>query len=514
MVVSYTTAAAAEVKDRGIGVARHMVGTLHAVCYRALEEPELAELHVKEFNEEHRHHAITASKADVDEASDGPAGTTSADALFASYQVLRARMTPRQVWPRATLGFALAWEAWKTDRGFLDFNDLIERACAELTVAPGYPKVLFVDEAQDLSALQFACIRKWGARTERLVLIGDDDQAIFDFSGADAANLIGRDLPEDHKRVLSQSYRLPKQVLDFSQRLIRTVSARQEKAFAPRREADGRVAEGLVRFLPYGHHRAPQAILDDAQRQADAGRSVMLLASCSYMLDAMVKEMKARGMRFHNPYRVANGAWNPVRAGEGSTTARLATFLKGGLSPEWTLKDLRSWTGALAATGVLKRGAKKRLDEDAKHEDGEGVRVLEIREMMELLEDGPWLSLDPWAGRAVELAAWYAAHATSQRQASALYAAEVVKRQGAAALGVRPLIVVGTIHSVKGGEADIVYLFPDLSREGWASWRRGGAYGDAVVRTMYVGASRAREELVLLPPATGTAIELRRFLES
>jgi superfamily I DNA/RNA helicase len=66
---------------------------------------------------------------------------------------------------------------------------------------------------------------------------------------------------------------------------------------------------------------------------------------------------------------------------------------------------------------------------------------------------------------------------------------------------------VGTIHSVKGGEADVVYLFPDLSQAGAAQYASMGTARDAVIRQFYVGATRAREKLYVCGPV-GRAIPI------
>jgi hypothetical protein len=50
------------------------------------------------------------------------------------------------------------------------------------------------------------------------------------------------------------------------------------------------------------------------------------------------------------------------------------------------------------------------------------------------------------------------------------YACEVAARRGARALLEEPRVVLGTIHSVKGGEADDVYVFPDLSDAAMREW--------------------------------------------
>jgi superfamily I DNA/RNA helicase len=71
-----------------------------------------------------------------------------------------------------------------------------------------------------------------------------------------------------------------------------------------------------------------------------------------------------------------------------------------------------------------------------------------------------------------------------------------------------PQVVVGTIHSVKGGQADVVYLFPDLSQAGAAHYAHGGASRDSVILQFYVGATRARERLYICGRASGMAVVL------
>jgi superfamily I DNA/RNA helicase len=59
----------------------------------------------------------------------------------------------------------------------------------------------------------------------------------------------------------------------------------------------------------------------------------------------------------------------------------------------------------------------------------------------------------------------------------------------------RKAIWIGTIHSVKGGEADVVYLAPGFTSRAWHM-----TPPDDLHRLIYVGVTRAREELVILDP--------------
>ena len=81
-------------------------------------------------------------------------------------------------------------------------------------------------------------------------------------------------------------------------------------------------------------------------------------------------------------------------------------------------------------------------------------------------------------------------------------------RRGPQALLETPKVVVGTVHSVKGGQADVVYLFPDLSQAGDAQYARGGVASDSVIRQFYVGVTRAREKLYICQAESGMRISI------
>ena len=78
-------------------------------------------------------------------------------------------------------------------------------------------------------------------------------------------------------------------------------------------------------------------------------------------------------------------------------------------------------------------------------------------------------------------------------------------KHGPDKLKTKPLVIVGTIHSVKGGEAENVYVFPDLSPGGFQELqdlRRR----DPILRVFYVAFTRAKRRLVLCGEATGASV--------
>jgi DNA helicase-2/ATP-dependent DNA helicase PcrA len=104
------------------------------------------------------------------------------------------RATPRP--PAQVAEVFRAYEREKRKRGLVDFDDLIS-GCAdvlerdvEFAAAQRWRfRHLFVDEFQDASAAQFRLLRAWLGDRSDLCVVGDPDQAIYGFAGADASYL-------------------------------------------------------------------------------------------------------------------------------------------------------------------------------------------------------------------------------------------------------------------------------------------------------------------------------------
>tara|TARA_R110000823_G_scaffold214032_1_gene343916 strand:+ start:62 stop:496 length:435 start_codon:yes stop_codon:yes gene_type:complete len=110
-----------------------------------------------------------------------------------------------------------------------------------------------------------------------------------------------------------------------------------------------------------------------------------------------------------------------------------------------------------------------------------------------------WLAPQSLQALAAKDTRWLAANVTKNYQRSVEYAGNILQRQGAEVLDAPIMISIGTIHSVKGGEADVVYVFPDVSNAG-SEEMETLAGRDAAIRLGYVAMTRAREELVLCEP--------------
>jgi superfamily I DNA/RNA helicase len=413
-------------------------------------------------------------------------------------------MLSRDLWPVTLRDFEQNWTTYKKENGLLDFTDLIEACLRDVYTAPKNPSVIFADEAQDLNKMQLTLIRKWGRRAEYFIVAGDDDQTIYSFTGATPEAMLDPEIPQDHKIILKQSYRVPQAVHRLANGLIQQVTRRQEKEYLPRGEAGG------VERLTRGSYGSPEFfILKSANEHMECGRTVMFLASCSYMLRPLVAVLRKNGVPFHNPYRRSNGFWNPIRACRpGSTANRVAALLVahpdwGDGARPWKHSDLSQWAECLQSKGVLRHGAKKKLATYAAED-------LVTSEAFDDLFERPALEslLEAYEGDYRGLLQWWRDHVTADMHARSQFPTDIAARRGPRALFDTPKAIVGTIHSVKGGQADVVYLFPDLSQAGDAQYARGGVARDSVIRQFYVGVTRTRERLYVCQRETAMAVTI------
>jgi len=484
MVCSMTKAAANEIALRNACMNPQMVGTLHSHCFHGLGRPKLAETRegLRDWNEQHRTLQIGMDAASTEEDcgvreykdNDKAPGT----ALLQAVNLHRARMIDEKLWQPEERRFFKMWSEWKDASGLYDFADLIEQGIRRLHYAPGNPSVIFVDEAQDISRAEYELVRRWGGKTQQCVIVGDRDQSLYHWRGADAGVVDISRLPDSQVRVLDQSYRVPRAVHAEAMRVISHCADRVPVSYKPV-DKDGFVERSAATLYS----------LDSLSEYIDSDKTVMLLTSCSYMLNNITKKLKEWGIPYGNQY---SERWNPI----GKRAIQLYTYLQPSQEHNsepsfWTVKDIKYLCSDMRAKDVFVRGRKKEiddLDDDMPAED----LALTLRDLFlpDAIQD--FLSLVP--ERFTRL---YPSRLNFD------YPLAILNKYGRDELVNQPRVTVGTIHSVKGGEADIVILFPDMSRKGFMQSRKTGWGGsDAVLRMFYVGITRAREGVVFCRPSS------------
>lgn len=506
LVTSFTRAAAREIAGRDLGIEGEskMVGTLHSMCYHALGRPKIADTLVKEWN------AINASTptwcisspgVDIDDLGVSAENTSDGDLLRAKANRWRSMLVPFNHWRETPEGqWFQAWDAWMKKENYTDFTGLIEKAVFHCPTAPGDPSVAYVDEVQDMSPLELSLVRSWSEGMQGVMLAGDPDQSIYGFKGASPRAFYEPEIPEDMYRVLGQGWRVPSAVHEWSVQWIRKATDHRPVKYEPREGDPGSVEASDD---PSEHFGLAEMWIDDVlERVGD--RSLMILASCSYMLVQVIKTLRAKGVPFHNPYRTSRGDWNPMRGG----VERLNNFLRPGqhIRAVWTWSELHSWIDLIPAKGRIKHGGKVLIEQRAKDAKTQ-AELVTSEELAALLEP----AFREAAVRAVhqDPKPWRWLESMTDEPKRIEYALRVAERGGWEALTGRPKVIVGTIHSVKGGEADVVLMSPDLSPSGWQEFERDGDGRNGVIRMFYVGATRARQELLLASQGAATAVSWR-----
>lgn len=509
LVCSLTRAAAHEVAGRIPTFPPQNIGTLHSFAYRGLDRPALAETPegIKAWNDTCPPNLRLAAARDPDYPEAEPLAPTGPESvgedLRSAYGILRARLADRSAYPPDVVRFADRWEAWKRETGRLDFADLIDCAAEELDCAPGDPAVLMVDEAQDMSAAEMRLVSRWGAAAGHVVIVGDPDQNLYEWRGSDPAEF-GRD-PAESEHVLEQTYRVPRAPHAYAVGWIERTAGRRQIVYRPTAE-EGRCERYGAQYRDRAALAALSVRVADAAR---AGRSSMILASCGFMLGGVAAQLRQDGVPFHNPYRPTHGGWNPLRGGR-----RVLALLRGegevfgAEAREWSWKDVWAFCEPMRAEWFV-RGGKALIERRA----GRDAFGSEDAAWRSIGEDGHRVLHEVLVGEAFGAlmgadVGWWRRSLLASWQPRVAYACEVAARRGARSLLEEPRVVLGTIHSVKGGEADDVYVFPDLSDAAMREWSGSEASRAAIRRLFYVAFTRTRGGLYLCAPSSPRAARL------
>lgn len=510
LVASLTRAAAREVAGRDLPIDPKRIGTLHAHAYHALDGPTIAESKLVEWNDWLEKHGAPpdwrvppsyGKKPRLNEPNDVGSGEDETGArtrgveLLEACGVARAQLRPVESWLSVEQReFYGRWRDWKRESGYLDFQDLIE-TCLEQGIRPAVDyAALYLDEAQDMSRAEMALALSWAEGARAIVVVGDPHQNLYEWRGSEPDVLALLWQHATRRRVLEQSYRVPRAVHSAAVAWIAQLEQGFDAEYRPRD------ADGLLEYSPLSLGRSA-LLVNEIECDLANGQSVMVLASCAYMLDELIGELRTRALPFHNPYRTHNGRWNPLLQAykPTSTAGRVVAFTRvdeaiwGDDSRLWTPDELAGWADLVEAKVFSKKADLTSLKGADFEVSAQWLadRVPDVSDL-EAIFDG---NLD-----------WLEDHVLPSKARAASFPLAVARERGPAALLETPRLVIGTIHSVKGGEADRVYLFPDLSPAGYEEWL-SPEYRDRVRRLFYVGMTRAREDLILCSPSTSRSVE-------
>lgn len=170
------------------------------------------------------------------------------------------------------------YKRFKKHNNILDFTDIVELFILKEIKLP--VKVAIIDEAQDLTSLQWRMIFTAFRGCKELYLAGDDDQAIFEWSGADVNFFLN--IKHHDCTILDHSYRLPSNILNFSKQISKRIKKRVQKEFTGRKE------EGTIKYINR---------LEDLQ--IDNQKSWMFLSRNNYYLTEIKNYFQNKGMIYN-----------------------------------------------------------------------------------------------------------------------------------------------------------------------------------------------------------------------
>lgn len=301
--------------------------------------------------------------------------------------------------------FSKALAEYKLDSGLMDFTDMLLEYLK--MGRPAEVDVAIIDEAQDLSKIQWQVIQRAFSKTHEVYIAGDDDQAIYKWSGADVDSFLSL---EGKREILSQSWRLPAKIHRLSQKVIKHVGKRFAKEFKARQES------GEISYY-------------NSIDMIEAAEGTWLyLARNIYQLSQIKRMLYAQGIPF------TTSAGSSIKDKEYKAIIYWERLKKGQKVVGIDIKNTLAFTDYKV----------KKLEDELEY----------------TIEDLGIRNPKPWHEALVSIP-------LQQRE----YYLMVLRQGGSKALSQQPKHHVSTIHGVKGGEADHVVLIVDMAGKSYKEYQ-------------------------------------------
>jgi len=381
------------------------------------------------------------------------------------------------------------WRTYKGDNDITGFADMLERV-TQRSLLPDVD-YLIIDEFQDITTLQYDVYEEWKPHMKRVLIAGDDDQVVYAWQGADPDLLLEEEVTQDE--ILPNSYRLPSRILNVVNREVRHIEKRQEKDLNPRKEG-GRV-EAVRNPSMFDLARNVIGTVDQADE------TVMVLFRARYQMFQFIDEFIDEGIPFS------------CLTDQRMWTDRLSQYAAAVEAVEndesLSVLEARRLADMLAdsAFGTGERDDFFDALEDIEEEhDTDDIAEIEIEPDV-VTDHVPFVPDPASASDMLRKVTNF-----QERTVGAYFAGDY--------RGMEPdRVRLGTIHSAKGREADHVFVATDLTEkvveQMAATVEQTGievpevdeftkrtspvpTLTDNERRVFYVGMSRARERLVLM----------------
>jgi DNA helicase II / ATP-dependent DNA helicase PcrA len=299
LAVTFTNKAAHEMKGRAMkllgrkqkGAKSPEISTFHALCVRLLRRHIRLLGYPPGFTIYDRSDQESVARAALRDIRVGQDTLRPSDLLGMISAWKTHSIAPEQArqvadGPRQELG-AVAYERYQQAvklAGAVDFDDLLllteqlfERFPEARFAESSRFDHLLIDEYQDTNGLQYRIVKVLAARHRNLCVVGDDDQSIYGWRGADVSHILNfeRDWPDARVIRLEENYRSAAPILQLANTLIAHNSARHQKCLRP-----SRASTESPRFVRFEDETAEAtAVVRDIRQKLDAGGEERVAAS-------------------------------------------------------------------------------------------------------------------------------------------------------------------------------------------------------------------------------------------
>ncbi len=301
--VTFTNKAAEEIAAR----LRHDVtrGTIHALCLAILREHAEAAGLPKGFGvaDEHYQHAVLARLRVATERRGGVLNR------FGRHRLQEYRLTADEA------SLYREYASYLARRHMLDFDDLIAKTAALLQQRSDVADALaarwdylLVDEFQDVNAPQYEILKRLAAPHDNFFAVGDDEQSIFSWTGANPQVLerFRRDYGIERPIVLDKNCRSSHQIFETARRVL----ARNPRLFQKQLSAE-RQSEHEVRAVAFRDEEAEATwLIEDIVRDRAEGAAASLGwgdYAILYRKHRVGQYLEGRLLRAGIPCRLARG---------------------------------------------------------------------------------------------------------------------------------------------------------------------------------------------------------------
>ena len=194
----------------------------------------------------------------------------------------------------------------------LDFDDLIMKTVQLFTKCPevleSYQdrlQYIMVDEYQDTNAAQFAFVKLLAKKHQNLCVVGDDDQSIYKFRGADITNILQFEKYFPNARVikLEQNYRSTKNILEAANAVIHNNEGRKDKTLW----SDNEKGDKIDLYQAEDGYSEAEMVASTIKENVDNGRSDYSDYAILYRTNNQSRVLEEKLMMKNIPYKIIGG---------------------------------------------------------------------------------------------------------------------------------------------------------------------------------------------------------------